>query len=53
MPEDEKKWCDSPTKTSSGDDTSEELNAAMGAFENDRWRRPGSECGRHGDEELF
>ena len=51
--EEGKEWCNGPAKTSSGGDTSEELDAAMGASENDWWRRPGGECGRHGDGDVF
>ena len=54
MPGDGKEWCDGPAKTSSGGDTSEELDAAMGASGNHWWMRSGGEkCGRHGDGELF
>ena len=53
MSEEGKEWCNGPAKTSSGGDTSEELDAAMGASENDWWRQPGGECGRHGDGDVF
>ena len=53
MSEEGNEWCDGPSKTSSGGDTSKELDAAMGASENHWWMRPGGECGRHGDGELF
>lgn len=51
--EEGKEWCDGPAKTSSGGDTSEELDAAMGASENDWWRWPGGDCGGHGDGDVF
>lgn len=52
VPGDGKEWCNGPAKTSSGGDTSEELDAAMGASENGWWRRPGGKCGRHGDGDV-
>ena len=46
-------WGDGPTKTTSGEGTSAELDVAIGASAIARWRRLGGEYGRHGDDVLF
>ena len=53
MSEEGKEWFCGSTKSPSCGRTSAELDAAMGASENHWWMRPGGECGRHGDGELF